>query len=269
MLKKILFLFLAIVPIMTMSVINTQVYAENKAKITICSFRNRFNGNNIKLGESECTEAVKDSRFEVFNMGDISYDKVTLDKMSIDNLEKKFGKGIFTQKTGEDGVTEILNLDDGTYYILELDENKGQYTKQKNTAGTLINVDKNKNNIVYMKSNLFEEENKKKSRNHISLAGEFGEKKDKEENTDFNDNKVGKNKNSLREAANDKGNIYDESTVRHFEKKFINMKDKENIDITENKGEKIIKTGDKKIFYILGFGLFLIGVGSKVYGKSS
>lgn len=131
MLRKMLILFLGIISIVTVYETNNQVYAQEKAKITICSFKNYFKGDNINLGEGEYIKTVTDSKFVVFYVENKDYNKASLEAMNLNNLEKNYGKGLFTEETGEDGIVEISNVDDGAYYIVELEKKEGGYIKKK------------------------------------------------------------------------------------------------------------------------------------------
>ena len=89
MLRKMLILFLGIISIVTVYETNNQVYAQEKAKITICSFKNYFKGDNINLGEGEYIKAVTYSKFGVFYVENKDYNKASLEAMNLSNLEKK------------------------------------------------------------------------------------------------------------------------------------------------------------------------------------
>lgn len=79
-----------------MYVLRFNVYAEDISKIIICSVKNQCNEGSIKLGECEYIVPVKDSIFKVFKVGKSNYEDI--EKSSLEELERKFGKGIVTEK---------------------------------------------------------------------------------------------------------------------------------------------------------------------------
>lgn len=273
MLRKMLILFLGIISIVTVYETNNQVYAQEKAKITICSFKNYFKGDNINLGEGEYIKTVTDSKFVVFYVENKDYNKASLEAMNLNNLEKNYGKGLFTEETGEDGIVEISNVDDGAYYIVELEKKEGGYIKKKNSAGILMIVDKNKDNIAYIKSDLFKKEDSISGGNDIKSGGEKEpiKKPNEIEGQGSTLSNHGSSKGELDknlEKSSSKDEESEATLAASFENKIVSNSEKMN-SIGQKSNDKIIKTGDVKIFYIVGFGVILMGLGSKIYKSSS
>lgn len=134
-------------------------------------------------------------------------------------------------------------------------------------------VDKNKDNIAYIKSDLFKKEDSISGGNDIKSGGEKEpiKKPNEIEGQGSTLSNHGSSKGELDknlEKSSSKDEESEATLAASFENKIVSNSEKMN-SIGQKSNDKIIKTGDVKIFYIVGFGVILMGLGSKIYKSSS
>lgn len=221
----------------------------------------------------------------------------------IENMFSSLGSIIISNPTDEKGKTTINSLKYGNYYVVEVKKTNENWEVSKDSIPLIVSVFKSstsitvrpKNNVPGIGSEQIELPVMKKwigdklSEVQIYLYGN-GNKIDEIELNESNKWKyVFKN---LKKYDN-KGKIIEytvkenvpDGYISKVEKdeniggflitntKAFNNVDKTNIHTKDNsnipgKGGTIIKTGDNIIYFILGLGIIIMGIGYKVYNKT-
>ena len=252
MYKKMLILFIGIISVFAgITSVNNNIYADSTARMIICSFKNQCDKSNMNLGEGQYSKPIDNSRFKVFKIDNQGAEE--LENKSLENLESILGKGIITEETGKDGIVEIRGIKEGKYYVVEIEEKSGTFVKKRNSAPILMSVNKEKDNIAYVKHN-------EERYSGGGSSTEYSEGNNPGEKVENKKNEPGKN-NSANEERAAKGVL---------KKKNSDEKDLSAEELAKEKSagrndDKIIKTGDVKIFYILGAGIIIMSIGYRKY----
>ena len=224
--------------------------AENSG-IRIYSFVNKSGKENFRLGKDEYTELVENAEFALYKIEKDSVDKDVInqiDRFDIDKLDSIFGKRTVSGKTDYSGCVEINNISGGTYYLVGIEEKNGKTVRRKSAVPAFIEVTENRKSSVYVKS-------------HGEMCSPGIQLRDSIGNIDED----GANKREKISASRDEDEKNEESSGSEKVAPVFSSEENGGSGEYAGNGGTIIKTGDTKIFYILGMGIIFMSYGLKMY----
>lgn len=255
MYRKMLMMFISTIAVVTTVFSHrVSILAYSGNKIIICSLKNQCSKENIKLGECEYTVPIEGAVFKIFKID--KNESENLDSYNIEEFENRFGKGITTEQTGKDGVVKVSKIESGEYCVVQVEKVDGKYIKKRNIPVSIVKANGQKDNVVYTKQG-------GKDYSDLEISSRMKPEELKRE-TKKKENKIEENK--IVDIDREKNRTKKVTQIDKLCKKNSELKTKgKNSDEESNTEEKIIKTGDIKIFYILGTGIIVMALGYRSY----